>query len=535
MSYIAPIVPDNSPFSPAQRAWLNGLLAGLIGTDAAAVATAGMETILAPQALPTPQAAPAQPEEFPWHDPALPLDERMKLADGRPLERRMMAAMGQLDCGQCGYLCQTYAEAIARGEENGLTRCVPGGKETARMLKELIAAPSAGVAATSAANPPKIEAASAPLAAGAPLLARFEGALRLNREGSEKDTRHVVFRHDDLARGYKVGDALGVHAANDPEVVAAILERLGAPASCEVDCPDGTRRPLREALLEACDIGRPSDQAVEVLASRARDPAEADRLQALAEGYPGAEPANADLLDLLLAFPSAQPPIEELILALGRLEPRLYSIASSPKLHPGEVHLTVAAVRYAMRGRLRKGVASSFLADRAQKGCAIPVFVKPAHGFDLPADPSVPIVMIGPGTGIAPFRAFLQDRRASGANGKNWLLFGDQHRELDFLYEQELEAFRRDGLLTRLDLAFSRDQAEKIYVQHRMRERAAELYAWISDGAHLYVCGDAIRMARDVDAALAHIIAKQAGVALSRAKAQLAELARAGRYQRDVY
>ncbi len=143
--------------------------------------------------------------------------------------------------------------------------------------------------------------------------------------------------------------------------------------------------------------------------------------------------------------------------------------------------------------------------------------------------------MIGPGTGVAPFRAFLQDRRASGANGKNWLLFGDQHRELDFLYEQELEAFRRDGLLTRLDLAFSRDQAEKIYVQHRMRERAAELYAWISDGAHLYVCGDAIRMARDVDAALAHIIAKQAGVALSRAKAQLAELARAGRYQRDVY
>jgi sulfite reductase (NADPH) flavoprotein alpha-component len=534
MSYIAPIVPDNSPFSPAQRAWLNGLLAGLLGPDAAAVARAGTEILLSSAATPQ-EAAVAQPEEFPWHEPALPLDERMKLADGRPLERRMMAAMGQLDCGQCGYLCQSYAEAIARGEEKSLTRCVPGGKETARMLKELVATPpAAGAAVPAAATPPKVEA-SAPLAPSAPLAARFEGALRLNREGSEKDTRHVVFRHDDLPLQYKVGDSLGVHAANDPEIVAAIVERLAAPASCEVDCPDGTRRPLREALLEACDIGRPSDQAIEVLASRARDPGEADRLQALAEGYPGAEPANADLLDLLLAFPSAQPPIEELILALGTLEPRLYSIASSPKVHPGEVHLTVAAVRYAMRGRLRKGVASGFLAERAQKGCAISVFVKPAHGFDLPADPGVPIVMIGPGTGIAPFRAFLEDRRATGATGKHWLFFGDQRRELDFLYEQELQAFRRDGLLARLDLAFSRDQAEKIYVQHRMRERAVELYAWIRDGAHLYVCGDATRMARDVDAALAHIIAKQGGMGLGEAKSHLAELARSGRYQRDVY
>ena len=534
MSYIAPIVPDNSPFSPAQRAWLNGLLAGLIGVDQALLADAGTP-IVAAQPLPVPQAADPAPEQFPWHDPALPIDERMKLADGRSPERRMMAAMGQLDCGQCGYLCQTYAEAIARGEEKSLTRCVPGGKETARMLKELVAAPAAAVTAAAATSPPKVEAASAPLVASAPLLARFEGALRLNREGSEKDTRHVVFRHEDLSLGYKVGDALGVHAANDPEIVAAIIERLAAPAGCEVDCPDGTRRPLREALLEACDLGRPSDQAIEVLASRARDAGEADRLQALAEGYPGAEPANADLLDLLLAFPSAQPPIEELILALGRLEPRLYSIASSPKVHPGEVHLTVAAVRYAMRGRLRKGVASGFLAERAQHGCAISVFVKPAHGFDLPANPGVPIVMIGPGTGIAPFRAFLEDRRATGANGKNWLFFGDQRRELDFLYGQELEAFRADGLLTRLDLAFSRDQAEKIYVQHRMRERAAELYAWINDGAHLYVCGDATRMARDVDAALAHIIAKQGGMGLSEARSHLAELARCGRYQRDVY
>src|ERR1700736_6781602 len=198
MSYIAPIVPDNSPFSPAQRAWLNGLLAGLTGADEA-MADAGTP-IVAAQPWPVPQAADPAPEQFPWHDPALPIDERMKLADGRPPERRMMAAMGQLDCGQCGYLCQTYAEAIARGEEKSLTRCVPGGKETARMLKELVAAPPAsGAAAAAAAAVPRIiEAALAPLAPSAPVPARFAGALRLNREGSEKDTRHVVFRYDGL-------------------------------------------------------------------------------------------------------------------------------------------------------------------------------------------------------------------------------------------------------------------------------------------------------------------------------------------------
>jgi sulfite reductase (NADPH) flavoprotein alpha-component len=531
MSYVAPIVPANSPFSPAQQAWLNGLLAGLLGPDQAMPIADAADAMSALPALQN--AAPAQPEDFPWHDPALPLDERMRLAEGRPFERRMMAAMGQLDCGQCGYLCQTYAEAIARGEEKSFGRCVPGGKETARMLKELMASPPAAIAA--APTPAKIDASAAPLAPGPALPACFEGALRLNRDGSEKDTRHIVFRHNGLPLAYKVGDALGVHVANDPEVVAIILERLGAVPSHEVDCPDGSRRPLSEALLEVCDIGRPSDQAIEVLASRARDPGEADRLQALAEGYPGAEPACADLLDLLLAFPSAQPPVEELILALAKLEPRLYSIASSPKAHPGEVHLTVAAVRFELRGRLRKGIASAFLAERAQRGAAISVFVKPAHGFELPKNPDTPIIMIGPGTGIAPFRAFLEDRRESGAKGKNWLFFGDQREHFDFLYREELERLRADGLLTRLDVAFSRDQAEKIYVQHRMREQAAELFAWIEGGAHVYVCGDAVRMARDVDAALAHILAKRGGIDLGAAKSRLAELARAGRYQRDVY
>jgi sulfite reductase (NADPH) flavoprotein alpha-component len=333
---------------------------------------------------------------------------------------------------------------------------------------------------------------------------------------------------------YDVGDALAVFAGNCPELVSAIVERLGGRPHYEVDCPDGTRRPLVEALTLTCEIARPSDNAVEVLASRATGPGESDRLQALAEGYPGAEPADADLLDLLQTFPSARPPIQELISALNPLQPRLYSISSSSKIVGAEVHLTVDTVRYERRKRWRKGVASTFLAERATPGMPVPVSVQPAHNFRL-AKEDAPIIMIGPGTGIAPFRAFLQERRATGARGRNWLFFGAQRRELDYLYQDELKDYRKDRFLTKLDTAFSRDQPEKIYVQHRMRESAAELWSWIIDGAHLYVCGDAQRMARDVDTALTFIIAKHGRMELSAAKAFLANMTREGRYQRDVY
>lgn len=559
MGHIASVLPGNAPFSPAQQAWLNGLLAGLLGSGEqpaaiSSIAMTAMEAVAAAQApelhgaTPAPAQSPVEPEDFPWHDPTLSLDQRLALAEGRLFPRKLMAAMAQFDCGQCGYLCQTYAEAIASGEERALTRCVPGGKETARMLRELMAVgpvgppPSQGPLAPIAApvvlapvSPAPVALSPPPNAASAPVHVRFAQAAPLNRKGSEKDTRHVVFRFEDVSFDFEVGDSLGVHVTNEPTLVDAIIERLGAPAVLEVDCPDGSRRSLREVLLKVCDIGRPIDQAIEVLASRARDHDEADRLQALAEGYPGAEPEDADILDLLLAFPSAQPPVQELISALGVLQPRLYSIASSPKARPGEVHLTVAAVRYRRRGRLRKGIASVYLAERAKPGSAVPVFVKPAQGFGLPEKRDAPIIMIGPGTGIAPFRAFLEERRETGASGKNWLFFGDQRRATDFLYEEELSSYLRDGLLTHLDVAFSRDQAEKLYVQHRMRARARELWAWLQEGAHLYVCGDATRMARDVEMALAHIIAKQGGMELSAAKAHLAGLAREGRYQRDVY
>ena len=521
MSMIPPL-PVTAPFSPLQRAWLDGFLAVLLSDEN------GLDT-----ARPMP-ATTAEPEDFPWHDPSLPLDERVALAEGKPQPWRLMAAMAQLDCGQCGYLCQSYAEAIASGLEPSLTRCVPGGKATSRTLKELMADPAASMAVPAA---PIVAAAIAESPGTYPtdrVVARLRHALRLNQEGSERDTRHVVIAVESGAIDYRVGDALGVEARNEPLLVEAIVERLGASATMPVLSPDGIERPLADALAAACEIRRPSDRAIEVLASRAHDRGESRVLQAIAEGYPGAGPDDADLLDLLDAFPSARPPVQELIAALDPLQPRLYSIASSPKRFPGEVHLTVAPVRYEKRGRTRVGVASTYLCDRVARDEPVAVFVRATDTFAPPA-PDAPLIMIGPGTGIAPFRAFLQERQAIGASGRNWLFFGNPYRRSDFFYEEELLLYCRDGLLTRLDTAFSRDQEHKVYVQHRLLERAAELWSWLEDGAHLYVCGDAERMARDVDRGLAYIVAKEGRMEPPAAKAYLARLAKEGRYRRDVY
>jgi sulfite reductase (NADPH) flavoprotein alpha-component len=515
-----PRLPETAPFSATQRAWLDGYIACLFASDGEPIAAA---------------IAAAEDEDLPWHDPLLSLDERLELSVGRKAEYVLMSAMAQLDCGQCGYFCQTYAAAIASGAEASLSRCVPGGKATSRKLKELFAeiGSSTGPAATVSVVPaaPTTAQEAGP---SSHVAARLRHATSLHRDGGEKDTRHVVLEAVDGDLPYQVGDSLGVVARNCPDLVGAIIERLGASRDVAVQLPDGVERPLFEALGEACEIRRVSDQAIEVLASRAVDRNESLILQAMAEGYPGAGPDNADLLDLLEVFPSARPPLSELISALDPLLPRLYSIASSPKTAPGEVHLAVGIVRYRLRSRERGGVASTFLSDRLVSGDAVSVYVNPSEGFRLPA-PDKPVIMIGPGTGIAPFRAFLEERRMIGAGGRHWLFFGNQRRANDFLFEDELTAYHRDGLLTRLDLAFSRDQAHKIYVQNRMLENAAELWAWLEDGAYLYVCGDAEKMARDVDRGLAYIIAKEGGMDAGAAKAYLTRLTRDGRYLRDVY
>lgn len=228
-------------------------------------------------------------------------------------------------------------------------------------------------------------------------------------------------------------------------------------------------------------------------------------------------------------------PVAQLLPLLRKLAPRLYSISSSPKAHPGEVHLTVGVVRYESHGRDRKGVASTFLADRVGDADYVKVFVQPSHAFKPPQNGDTPMIMVGPGTGIAPFRAFLEERKATGAKGTNWLFFGDQKSATDFLYEEQLTAWKIEGLLTRLDLAFSRDQAEKVYVQNRMLENAAELWQWLQAGAHFYVCGDAARMAKDVDAALHQIAETTGGLSKDAAVEFMKKLKADKRYQRDVY
>ena len=507
----APLIPESAPFSPAQRAWLNGFLAGLYGAG-----ESGNMSVASPVG--------AVEEDFPWHDPALELDERLTLAEGRPFERKLMAAMAQLDCGQCGYLCQTYAEALASGRETSPSLCVPGAKPTAKTVKALLAERPADAV---------VGPAKAPTPAPHGMPVRVLAAERLTSAGSAKDVRHVRIDLSPSGLVYEPGDSIGIHAPNDPALVDLCLQALGAAGDELVPCPDGTMRTVREAFAWQVDIARPLDRTMLLLADSAI-PDEAATLRRLADGEDGAQPEDADLLDLLDAFPSARPRLFDLVKSMPALKPRLYSIASSLRAEPGEVHLCVSVVRAERRGRVRHGIASAFLAHRAAVHGQILASIQPSH-FRLPADPAVPVIMVGPGTGIAPFRAFLQERAAAGVRGRAWLFFGDQHEATDFLFDGELKAWLADGTLDRLDTAWSRDQAAKVYVQDRMREHAAELWRWLQDGAHFYVCGDAMRMAKDVDATLREVAATQGGMTEAAAKDWTASLARQGRYLRDVY
>lgn len=378
-----------------------------------------------------------------------------------------------------------------------------------------------------------------------PFPARLLTNRLLNAPGSGKEVRHYEISLAGSGLHYEVGDALGVVPTNCGELVSDILAALGYDGEEAVKTPDGSETSLRLALAQHYDITRPSAELLKAAAERGAadgtlaallDPARKDDLKKWLWGR--------EVIDVITGL--AQPfTAAEFIGLLKKLQPRLYSISSSPKAHPGEVHLTVAAVRYDGHGRPRKGVCSSFLADRCVAFVAgvtdpghstpLPVFVQTSHGFRLPTDGGVPIIMCGPGTGIAPFRAFLEERLATGATGRNWLFFGDQKRATDFLYREQLEGWLADDHLTRLDLAFSRDQPEKIYVQDRMRENAAELWAWLECGAHFYVCGDASRMAKDVDAALHRIAETAGGLTTETAAAYVAKLKTEKRYQRDVY
>jgi sulfite reductase (NADPH) flavoprotein alpha-component len=363
-----------------------------------------------------------------------------------------------------------------------------------------------------------------------PLLNSFD----LNKEGSARETYHVELSLKDSGLEYQVGDALGVLSHNPAQVVDEILPLLPFNVKDVVPLPSGAEVSLREALITSYDIRSLNKRLLKAWSERSGSPF----LRALVEGGSREEIEEfcwgRELIDLINDHPADFADGEEFVSVLKKLQPRLYSIASSPNAHPGEVHLTVAIVRYNSHGRDRGGVCSTYLSDRVGDVCS-GVFVHNNKAFRLPEDHSKDIIMVGPGTGIAPLRAFLEEREVSKASGRNWLFFGNPCRATDFIYEDEINAWVDNGTLSKLDLAFSRDQENKIYVQDRMLEAGAELWDWLQGGGYFYVCGDASRMAKDVDKALQTIVKTHGGLSDEEAIDYLKNLKKEKRYARDVY
>ena len=523
------IIPSSAPFSEAQRSWLNGFFAGLLSTDAAAPLSAEQGAAVLQGPL-----GDGDDGEAPWHDQTMPIADRMKLAEGRPLRRRMMAAMAQQDCGQCGYNCNDYSDAVASKAEPRLNLCVPGGKETARTLKalneELEKAPPSSDATITPVVAAPVFTAELGRSRDNPAPATFVSRRLLNKPGSEKETWHIDFDLSGCGLDYVVGDSFGIFARNDLGHVDQIIALLGASHTTEVK-----GKTLREVLQDEVSLAPAPDSLFELL-SFITGGAQREKARALAQGEdPDGDAATLDVMAALQKFSGVRPHPEAFVEALEPLQPRLYSISSSHNATPGKLSLTVDCVRYVIGKRKRLGLASIFLAERINPGDQLKVYVQKAHGFALPQDPKTPIIMIGPGTGIAPFRAFLHDRRSTGATGKNWLFFGHQRSDFDFFYADELNAMKTSGLLTRMSLAWSRDGDKKFYVQDRMREVGRELWTWLAEGANVYICGDAKRMAKDVERALVDIVAQFGARSTDEAVLFVADLKKRGRFQQDVY
>jgi len=378
--------------------------------------------------------------------------------------------------------------------------------------------------------------AAPPYSRANPFPAKLIVNRRLSGPESAKDTRHFEIDLIGWGLSYEVGDSVAVCATNDPQLVDEIIHALGTTGDEQVPRLKGAPTTLREALLRDYGITQPTPKFLKAITERAnsstllKDLLQPERKEDLDRYLWGME-----VIDFLNEHPSAKFSPQEFVGLLTKLQPRLYSVASSLKVYPDQVHFIVDVIRYESHGRVRKGVASSFLAERAND-VPVPVYPSVAKHFHLPENPDTPIIMVGPGTGIAPFRAYLQERKATGAKGKNWLFFGSQHEKCDFAYGEEFAAFKKDGILTRLDCAWSRDQPEKIYVQHRMRDNAAEIWKWLDgEGAHFFVCGDARRMAKDVDATLRKIVQEHGLKSVNEANEYVEKLKSDKRYKRDVY
>ncbi|MGW0708233.1 sulfite reductase subunit alpha [Streptomyces sp. NPDC002643] len=581
------LIPADAPFSAQQEAWLAGFIAGIAaaGRRSAAAGDAPAATIdvlfgtqtgnsefLAGELVAgarahglggrataldavTPEALAAMSHvlvvtstygEGEMPDNAGLFWEALQSDTAPRLEGLAYAVLGLGDRGYDDF-CQAAKLIDTRLEQLGATRLhdrvdcdvdfeEPAAEWSTAVLDQL-AAETGATAATAGSTATGTSATGTPSRTRSPWNKRnpYPSPLVVNRllssPGSAKEIRHYEFALGDSGITYEAGDALAVVPVNDDALVGSLLEHLGASGDEEID-----GRPLAEVLRTEREIRTPSKDLIADLVERAPT---SELASVVAHGDRSDLDSwlwGRDVLDLLRDAGTAAPGLTDLLPFLRPLQARQYSISSSPLAHQDRIHLTVASVRYGSADlRTYEGVASTYLADRVADNAPVGVYVQPNAAFGVPADDDAPMVMIGPGTGIAPFRGFLHERAARGATGRNWLFFGDQHRATDFVYEDELAELRKSGVLTELDLAFSRDQAEKIYVQTRMRERSRELYAWLEEGAHLYVCGDASRMAKDVETALLSVIAEQRGRGDDDAAEYLADLRRTKRYVRDVY
>ncbi|AHV97539.1 assimilatory sulfite reductase (NADPH) flavoprotein subunit [Paenibacillus sabinae] len=443
------------------------------------------------------------------------------------------------------FFCKTGRDFDVRLEELGGKRIVPRTdcdvdfeEPAAEWMNAVIAALEEGTSIHAAGNAGAVLAETgteSEYSRSNPFYAEVLENLNLNGRGSDRETRHLELSLEGSNLKYEPGDSLGVYPENHPRLVEELIQAAGWKPEEPVPAGKSGELPLREALLRHYEITVLTKPLLEQAAALAPESGLKELLAPGREQELRAYAEDRDLLDLVQDYALTGIPAANFVKILRKLPARLYSISSSPEAYPDEVHITVRAVRYETRGRDRYGVCSVQLAERIQPGDKLPLFIQSNSNFKLPENPDAPVIMIGPGTGVAPFRAFLGEREETGAQGKTWLFYGDQHFSTDFLYQVEWQRWLKEGVLTRMDVAFSRDTDKKVYVQHRMLEKASELYLWLQEGAVVYVCGDEKKMAHDVHKALAAILEQEGGLSPEAAAEYLTQMQQQKRYQRDVY